>query len=65
MSNKKRAKKTSAHLKNKKPQNLKLAEQYYKMLAEIACDYPITQRLRKQLYPGFFRRIFRKMIGND
>jgi tetratricopeptide (TPR) repeat protein len=41
-----------------------LAEQYYKMLAEIACDYPITQRLRKQLYPGFFRRIFRKMIGN-
>lgn len=109
MSNKKRAKKTSAHLKNKKPQNLKLveyeittepihdrhyrrlpnhikdkvanfmgfigiyflktgkkalAEQYYKMLAEIACDYPMTQKLRKQLYPGFFRRIFRKMIGN-
>nr|WP_319492757.1 hypothetical protein [uncultured Desulfobacter sp.] len=37
-----------------------LAEQYYKILAEIACDYPMTKRLRKQLYPGVFRRIFCK-----
>ena len=43
-----------------------LAEQYYKILAEIAhaYDYPMTQEFRKQLYPGFFRRIFHKMIGN-
>lgn len=43
---------------------VEIAEKYYKILAEIAYDYPMTQKLRKQLYPGFFRRILRKMIGN-
>jgi len=42
-----------------------LAEQYYKIISEIAYDYPMTQELRKELYPGLFRRIFRKMIGNN
>ncbi len=41
-----------------------LAEQYYKSIAEIAYDYPMVQKLRKQLYPGFFKRTFCKMIGN-
>ena len=41
-----------------------MAEQYYNIIAEIACDYPMTQQLRKQLYPGLFRRILRKMVGN-
>ncbi|MCP4051436.1 MAG: hypothetical protein GY730_12115 [bacterium] len=41
---------------------IEIAENYYKVLAEIADDYPMTQKLRKQLYPGFLRRIFRNMI---
>lgn len=40
-----------------------IAEQYYKSIAEIADDYPMVQKLKKQLYPGFFRRICRKTIG--
>ena len=39
------------------------AETYYNILAEIADDYPMTQKLHRQLYPGFFRRIFRNMLG--
>lgn len=42
---------------------MEMAETYYNIIAEIAYDYPMTQRLRKQLYPGFFRRMFRKMRG--
>lgn len=42
---------------------MELAEKYYKVLAELASDYPTTQKLRNELYPGFFRRIFRKISG--
>ena len=42
---------------------MELAEKYYKVLAEFAFDYPTTQKLRNELYPGFFRRIFRKISG--
>ena len=40
-----------------------LAEKYYKVLAEFAYDYPTTRKLRKELYPGFFSRILRKISG--
>ncbi len=40
-----------------------IAENYYKILSEIADDYPITKKLHKQLYPGLLKRIHKSMIG--
>lgn len=40
-----------------------IAENHYKILTEIADDYPITKKLHKQLYPGFLKRILKSMIG--
>ena len=40
-----------------------IAENHYKILAEIADDYPITKKLHKQLHPGFLKRMTKSMIG--
>ncbi len=40
-----------------------IAENHYKILAEIADDYPITKKLHKQLHPGFLKRMIKSMIG--
>lgn len=42
-----------------------IAENHYKILAEIADDYPITKKLHKQLHPGFLKRLIKSMIGNN
>jgi len=34
-----------------------VAEQYYKILREIAPDYPLTKMFREKLHPGLLRRI--------
>ena len=39
------------------------AERYYGILKEIAPEYPMTEVLRKKLYPGFLVRMLRRMAG--
>lgn len=37
-----------------------VAEKYYDILTQIDPKHPFTRRLRRALFPGFFRRLFRK-----
>ncbi len=40
-----------------------LAENYFDLLKQIAPEYPMTKLLRRKLYPGFFKRMFRRLAG--
>ena len=45
--------------------NRELAEQYNKLLQQIAPDFPLTTRLHKKLFPGLWRRLWRSVTGRS
>ncbi len=40
-----------------------IAESHYKILKEIADDYPVTKKLHKQLHPGFLKPMIKSLLG--
>jgi len=45
--------------------NREAAEQYDKLLKQIAPDFPLTQRLHKNLWPSRWRRLLRGLTGRS
>jgi hypothetical protein len=45
--------------------NRELAEHYHTQLQQLAPEFPLTTRLHKQLFPGLWRRLWRRVTGRS
>ena len=41
------------------------AEQYNEILQEMAPNFPMAKRLNRELHPGIFTRLLRRMAGDQ